>query len=436
MTYLILFFIIILALIVTSKILGVFYVPPFLAMVIAGMYFGPQGLNFLNIFLVAVTEPEKLSQINDAIQIMSMVGAILMMIILGLETRLTTIGSHKREVTLFTIFSMALPVLGAIGTAWYLALDIPGTLILAALFSSHSIGVAFHEIKVPSFEHTRLGKIILGSTMINNCILLIILAVALFMKQQSGNMLIQNNLSIFNRLVFTSQPALALGVFIPALLLFCLFSFFVFPGFIKTLKQKMPGLRLSSMFNFLFIMLIFLFLGSFLGINIIVGAFFAGVSLAVTELTASEKIEKTYNLLGYRIFLPFLFFFIGTETQVTNLFQMMNLIPFLIILIAMTGTKFLGGYIGLKVTGFNNLKSVSGGLLTLPKMAVTFVIAYFGKAAGIISGDIYTMIILLSLIFGVIIPLIINHMIRLKLIRVELTSFEPEPFRIDKNSVI
>ena len=181
------------------------------------------------------------------------------------------------------ILTFAIPAIaGYFVYAYFCPADFPGKLLYASLFASHSVGIVFPVIRELKLSKTKFGAAVLISTVITDVASIILLAVAVQMKKQELGILRSGagTLSVFDYI----NPAVFGSWFTPLFLLIVL-AFLVtavlIVMFIGKRIVKLVGDQEDLLITFLLLVILCTVLaGEFLGINLIVGAFIAGIALS------------------------------------------------------------------------------------------------------------------------------------------------------------
>jgi Kef-type K+ transport system membrane component KefB len=413
MTFLFVFLIITFFLLTASKCLERFHVPSIIAMMLVGIVMGPHGLDFIKSFLGVLGRPDKILQVNYAIEVFNILGLIFIMVLAGFEMDPLIVRRERKSISTLSIFSIVATLAAGVAVALYLRLDYIGLILFTSLYCSHSVGIAFTLIKDLRIEKTRFGISILGTTMVADVISIIILSLSVGLKGQASKEAVNGGLSIFSLLNFGQNTVAFISVFLLFITGYVFLSFFVAPGFIRKLASHYKSVTLHSPLFFLLIILIFIFVGEFLGINLVVGAFIAGISISLSRvLHRFEEMDKILSNIGYGIFVPFMFFYIGSQTQIQSLFQVSNLVNTIVICLGLILSKTISGYAAMRISGFDRVQSLSAGLMIVPQLTATLAAADIGRTLNIISQDIFTSVVVMSIVTTIPIPIILQWLMK------------------------
>ena len=398
-----------------------FKIPSVIVLLVMGMVIGPNGLGLLNFFAKNLNflgvDPEvvrthSLTMINS----LGSLGLVFLMTLAGLEADFKLIKSVRKPTIWLSILTFIMPAIAGFLVYFnFVPTDLPGQLLYASLFASHSVGIVFPVIRELKLAKTRFGAAVLISTVITDIGSIVLLAVSVQLKrmQMDSNVGAVKSLSIFDYI----NPAIFGNWFVPAFLLIALIYMAAACYGVNRIGQKarqwLANDEDALVTFFLFLILISVLAGEFLGINLVVGAFIAGLGLSkvVRGMGGSALFNKLEGI-GYSLLIPFLFISIGMKTDFRLIFQSAdNLTIILYTVIGLVGSKVLSGYIAMKISGFGNGKGICAGLMTVPQLSATLAAAAIGKDLGMLSDNFFNAIVVLSIITTLPIPNLVRFVI-------------------------
>jgi len=140
------------------------------------------------------------------------------------------------------------------------------------------------------------------------------------------------------------------------------------------------------------------------GIQLVIGAFFAGFLLS--EVIGDERLKKADDIvrgttLGF--FGPIAFTFIGTEFVLHSITG----IPFFVVtlLLAAIASKLLGGTLAAKLVKFSNPQSVTIGFLMNSRGFVELVIASTAYGLGLIDQSLFSLVVAIGVLTTILSPI-------------------------------
>jgi len=146
-------------------------------------------------------------------------------------------------------------------------------------------------------------------------------------------------------------------------------------------------------------------LASFIGLAAIVGAFFAGLIFSDTKET--YELEQKFEPLNV-LLVPFFFVVMGAKVDMVNF---AGVIPVAIVIsvVAILG-KLIGCSIGAASRGERTAMIVGAGMV--PRGEVGIVVAMIGLGMGTIEPDVYSIIVLVSIVTTIYAPFLIKTVIK------------------------
>lgn len=147
----------------------------------------------------------------------------------------------------------------------------------------------------------------------------------------------------------------------------------------------------------LIIALAFGVFAEFIGLHFIIGAFLAGLFLQkeLIDIEMYDKLEDRVFGLSYSFLGPIFFASLAFHLDI----MMLSVMPFVVVgfFVVAMGTKFLGSIVFPLLKGKGGLKSVLIGLAMNNRGAMSLILAAIGLEEGMISSEIFSILVLLSL---------------------------------------
>ncbi len=373
------FFIILLIGLIFSDIFKRLHLPYVTALIIAGIAIGPYGLDF--------------ARINPVTDFLGSIGVIFLMFIAGSEIKSSVFRDIKDKAFVQSLFNGFIPFIAGAAIGYYFTHDLLSTLILAVIFVSSSAGVIIPSLESFDLVKTRLGETIMASTVVQDIASLLLLALIL----QSTNPI-------------TFIP---LYLYIPLLL-----------GIVWLLKTIVPKLyRLyhkgrtkkdlfESELRFVFVNLIaIVVLFEILGLHSIVAGFITGMILTDS---IKGKLKQKIHTLSYGLFIPVFFLVIGLQMDISVFYEKSSLLLISAIVFGLIISKIVSGWLGARANKYSNRAGLLMGFASIPQLSTSLAAAFAAHEFGLLSGDIISGLIILSIITTLIAPLLIrlgHHMI-------------------------
>ena len=394
-----------------------FKIPAVISLLVAGMLMGPTGLNLVS----AISEPlaflgtppaQTVSHFNSLVESLGALGLMFLMALAGMEADFKLINSAKKPVILLSILTFLIPAAAGYWVYWHFRpTDLPGKLLYASLFASHSVGIVFPVIRELKLSKTRFGAAVLISTVITDIASIILLAVSVQLHRQwnsQAHMVVKGTLSIFDRMDTSLLGNSFTPVFLVIVLVYLAVAIFVVSKVGNWLRKIFNPGEDMLITMLLLVILATVLVGELLGINLVVGAFIAGLGLSKVVQSEDMIVFRRFESIGYGFLIPFLFVSIGMKTDFSAFGQSGNLPIILFTVIGLVGSKVFSGFVAMKLSGFSSAASFSAGLMTVPQLSATLAAAAIGKDLGILDTQFFNTIIILAVVTTLPIPSLVR----------------------------
>ncbi len=435
--FLILFMILITLMAVMPLFLSRFKIPQVISLLIVGMVIGPNGLDLIGKLAPALSflggNPKMIEENSfTLINSLGSLGLLFLMTLAGMEADFKLIRSSRRPVVALSVLTFLLPAIsGFLVYGYFRAEDFPGKLLYASLFASHSVGIVFPIIRELKITKTIFGSAVLISTVITDVASIVLLAVSVQMKKvsvESGGL--QKSLSLFDYVDPSIFGSFFTVVFLLIVLLYFCLVLYLVPKAGDLIFRVLNNGEDMIMTCFIFLILAVVLAGEFLGINLVVGAFLAGLGLSRVMQdsrynTALDVFHK-FEGIGYGFLIPFLFISIGMKTDLRMLFESMNNVSIILLTVCgLVGSKVFSGWLALRLCGFSHLKGLCAGVMTVPQLSATLAAAAIGKELGMLDNNFFNAIIVLSIVTTLPVPNLVRWMIEHYHLRFRSQGEEP-----------
>ena len=313
------FFIILVIILFAPLLLNKLRIPNILGLIMAGAAVGPHGLNLI---------------LRDSGIILSgTAGLLYIMFLAGIEIDLADFRKNRSKSTILGLIGFLIPmVLGTSLGLFFLGFSLPTSLLLASMFSSHTL-ITYPIIQKIGIVKNRAVNITVGSTLITNILALLVLAV--IVGHTTGN---AGNLFWIR-----------LGV---SIVLFGAFVWFVFPLIGRWFFKRYD----DNVSQYIFV-LAMVFLGAVMaeiaGIEGIIGAFLAGLALN-RLIPQTSPLMNRIDFVGNAIFIPFFLIGVGMLIDFRVFLQDTTTISVaLAMTITATISKYLAAWLSQKSFGYS-----------------------------------------------------------------------------------
>lgn len=348
--------------------------PSLFGKLLVGIILGPSILNILHS--------------NIILKELAQVGVLMLMFLAGLETNIAEFRKSIVSSFFTAIGGVFLPLGAGLGYGLLSGYSFNVALFIGVILVSTSVSISVQTLREIGKLRSREGFTILGAAVIDDVLGLIILSMVLALTV-GGEEISILTLVILKIIVFFIFAVISGYLIVP--LLFALAS--------KILVTE-GELTLA-----LIIVFIFSIFAEYLGLAGIVGAYFAGIMISKTgnKFNLLEKVEA----IGQSFFFPIFFVSIGVMADINSLTGHLLIFTIVTSVIAVI-TKVMGAGAGALITGFNLKSSLGIGAGMVSRGEVALIVANIGFGSGLLTTDLYTAMVTITIVTTVITPLLIK----------------------------
>ena len=284
-------------------------VPSIIGLIVAGVIIGPFGLNLID-------------NNHQGVSMFSTIGLLYIMFIVGLELDLNEFIANKNKSLVFGFFTFIIPLgVGFPVMHYLLGYDFNASFLTASMFATHTL-VTYPIVSRMGVAKNQSVAITVGGTILTDTAVLVILALVL--SNTDGGL----------DLWFLLRLLISLAVF-------SVIVFFLIPRIAKWFFQKAEGEKYLHFIFVLFILFLCGFLAELGGIEPIIGAFAAGLTLN-RLIPHSSALMNRIEFFGNSLFIPIFLISVGMLVDVSVVF---NGLTTAIIAIALTITAIFGKWV-------------------------------------------------------------------------------------------
>jgi Kef-type K+ transport system membrane component KefB len=355
--------------------------PAVLGELLVGLILGPTLIDLVH--LPFVSNPELL---QEEIADLAALGVVFLMFMAGLEVELSEMLRSGRASALSGTIGVIVPLfMGAIvalpfghtdQAAWFIGIILTATSVSISAQTLLELGVL----------RTREGLTLLGAAVVDDVLVLVVLSIFLALNGSDESI----GAVLIKMLVYLALSGLL--------------GWFVLPRVVTWIDRQPISEGLTAVV--LCLILVFAWSAEVMGgLAAITGAFIAGVGLGRSVLR--EKIETKMRPITYGFLVPIFFVSIGLEADLRAIAG--ALLPFLIVLfVVAVVSKVIGAGLGARLAGLNNAESLRVGVGMISRGEVGLIVAGIGVQQGIISAEIFSMVVVLVLLTTLITPLLLR----------------------------
>jgi Kef-type K+ transport system membrane component KefB/nucleotide-binding universal stress UspA family protein len=375
--------------------------PAVIGEILAGIVLGPSLLGKILPFFYGTVIPANPTQCH-LLEIVSLIGAVLLLLVTGFETDLNFISRHGKTALLVSWGGIILPLV----TGFYLGKYLPDfllanpaqrdvfSLFIATAMSISAIPVIAKVLIDMKLIRRNIGQITIASGMMDDTIGWILLSIVLGMVSNGG-------FSWMNLFGSVSK-----------VFLFILLSFTVGFFFVKKALSFVQD-KFSDNDKVLSFVMILTFawgaLAQALHLEVVFGAFAMGIMFGQMQKFPHHTIE-TIKSFAMGVFAPIFFALVGLKVDIGALLEpRLALISFIVIVLASFG-KIFGVYMVSRwVLKHDRWTALSYGAALNARGGMGIIVASIGLSAGILSRDMFSIIVLMAVVTSIMAPLILRY---------------------------
>jgi len=375
-------------LLASAKLMGELFsrikLPIVLGELLAGMIIGPFALGA---FLLHPDTGESILQIGPEIRTLGEIGAIVILFMAGLEmSPKEFLRGGKASFTVGTL-GVVVPFFAGLLIFQAFGYDALQAMMIATALTATSIAISIQVLKEFNKIKTPEARLIIAAAVVDDILAIAVLSVV----TSFGGAEALDNIDLLD-VTFTILKVLG---FFAAILIAAIF---IIPKVITPRIWKatgsVEGIATASFFGAAAI-------AGMLGLSPIVGAFAVGMALSTTKVF--EKIENFISRIGL-IFAPLFFAIIGAQVDFRTVNLDVLILSAVVIAIAIS-TKLFG--CGLPAILFlkNKAAGMRVGIGMISRGEVGLIVAGVGLSSGVLTGDVYTTIVLMVAVTTIITPI-------------------------------
>ena len=375
-------------LLASAKLMGELFsrikLPIVLGELLAGMIIGPFALGA---FLLHPDTGESILQIGPEIRTLGEIGAIVILFMAGLEmTPKEFLRGGKASFTVGTL-GVVVPFFAGLLVFQAFGFDALQAMMIATALTATSIAISIQVLKEFNKIKTPEARLIIAAAVVDDILAIAVLSVV----TSFGGSEALDNIDLVD-IAFTILKVL--GFFAAILITAIVVIPKVITPRIWKASGSVEGIATASFFGAAAI-------AGLLGLSPIVGAFAVGMALSATKVF--EKIENFISRIGL-IFAPLFFAIIGAQVDFRTVNLDVLMLSAVVIAIAIA-TKLFG--CGLPSILFlkNKAAGMRVGIGMISRGEVGLIVAGVGLSSGVLTGDVYTTIVLMVAVTTIITPI-------------------------------
>lgn len=363
-----------------SSVRGQLAIPIVVGEIVAGMIVGRSGFGWVS--------PEE-----SALSLLKELGFVVLMFLSGMEIEFRSLkgsnAQHARQDSRLSPLALAGLNFGATllfsgaaawGLKWIGATTDPW--MMGLILSTTALGVVVPIIKEAGLSQTPFGQTILLATVIADFVTMFLISVLVALVSRG----------------LTAEILLVFLLFVAFFLTVRFVSFLSRIEALQTIMQELSHataqIKVRAAFSTL---LIFIVLAESLGIEIIVGAFLAGVIVALLRTPEDRELASQLEAIGFGFFIPIFFIMVGVDFNLPALLSSPGaLLSVPLLLVAAVAVKLMSALVfRLK---YSWRETLAAGILMCPRLSLIIAAAAIGEKLGAINESVNAAIVLVAIV--------------------------------------
>lgn len=354
--------------------------PAVLGELIGGIIIGVSGLHLV--------DPH-----DETIHLLSELGVILLLFLIGLETDLKKLISVGGSATAVAVVGVVLPFGGGMIFGYLLGFSGIVSIFLGAALTATSVGITARVLSDLGHLKDDESQVVLGAAVVDDIIGLVLLTLVSTFAQGG-------------QLTFFSVARVVLVAFGFVLLAIIIGSKLA-PSLIR-LIQRIDIAR-GLFFASILFALVLAYLAVQVGSAVIIGSFAAGLVLARTN--KAKDIEREVHDVA-QFFVPIFFIVVGAAIDLRTLNPMdPEARRFLIIGLALTAIGIVGKIAAGFVVWQKGLRRIVIGVGMVPRGEVGLIFAQIGLASGLLTNGLYSAVALMVMLTTLMTPPLLRRLL-------------------------
>ncbi|EKB49554.1 cation:proton antiporter domain-containing protein [Cecembia lonarensis] len=348
-------------------------IPTIIGFLFTGALAGPYGLSLV--------------QASDTVDILSEIGVILLLFVIGMEFSLKSLMAIKKAVFIGGALQVTLTILISTFVSYFLGFDWAVSVFIGFLFSLSSTAIVLKLLQEGGQINTIPGRTTLAILIFQD---IVIVPLMLFTPMLAGE-----------------TDNVAWSLFLMALkgTLVVILTLLSAKYFVPTLLYRIAKTRNEELFLLSIIVICFAvaYATSLLGLSLGLGAFLAG--LIISESDYSH--HATGKILPFReVFLSFFFVSVGMLFDITFLFE--HIIPILALTLLTFIIKFITASIAVRVIGqgFKEAFMVAFSIFQVGEFSL--LLAKVGLNYSLLDADTYQYFLAISILTMAVTPFVLK----------------------------
>lgn len=338
--------------------------PGLIGLVLGGLIIGPYGLHLLN---------------KGALDAIGGIGLLFLMFIAGAELDLNLFQRFRNSAISFGLLTFVLPFSLSVAASFFVGLNTAAAILMGSVWASHTL-VAYPTVREAGLATNKAVAVSVSATVITDTLALLVLALISGTQSESAG----------DPVATTVRLLIGLGI----LIVWCMI---VLP---RLARWFFAGLGQERMLRFVFVVGALAsagFMASLVGMEGIVGAFFAGLGLN-RLIPNNGRLMESVEFFSSSLFVPAFLVMVGMLIDPTVLFNPQTLMYALVFFVALSAGKFGAAWLAGKQSRFDNAEILLMFSLTIGQAAATLAATIVGFQLGLFSDQIVNSVLLVVMV--------------------------------------
>lgn len=340
-------------------------IPHIVGLIVAGMVIGPYGFNIL--------------ERDASFQIFGQVGILYLMFLAGVEIDMLNLKQNSRKGVLFGLLSFALPMsVGLVASHYLLDLSWTTSALIASMYASHTL-ISYPIAARFGLTNAKAVVIAICGTVVSVLGALVVLAEVVGIAE-SGEFMWSRSVRMFALIIIY---AVGLGYLMPIV------TRWFFRQFSDAVSQFIFVLSMVFVASLL---------AQLIGLEAILGAFFAGLVLN-RYIPSRSLLMQRIEFVGNAIFIPYFLIGVGMLLNVGVIFNGWNVVWIALNMIVVSLVcKWIAAWAFQKMFKMNAIERKLLFGLSSGKAAATIAAIMLGFQYGLISNDVLNAAVVMILV--------------------------------------
>jgi Kef-type K+ transport system membrane component KefB len=345
--------------------------------ILMGLLIGPSVLNLITY--------------ANFVEGLAHLGAVVLLFVVGLEFKFSNV--YKVNYFVIALVGVIVPWMGGYYLAQSFQYDFKTSVFVGTALTATSIAITANVLREMGKLNTKAAEAIIGAAVIDDILSLLVLAVS--------NQVVQGNISLMEDATIILKAVLfvVLGSFIGQK---------VISPYLEKRDQHPMSKKYPEMLFLFAMMVAFLYslIAEIMGLSAIIGAFLAGVSIEGVKFKHSKDFHEGSEYL-HIIFSSIFFVSLGILVDIHQAESAIIIFTIVLTVVAVV-TKLIACYATTRLQGMSHHDSLIVGFGMSPRGEVAMIVGLIGLTSGIISQELYVVIIFMSLITTIITPIVLQ----------------------------